>query len=583
MNSISGCRGICPDLVPCPAGVSLVRKAGFTNQSLSDEETAYISARTAEVIPQAWSSYLTTLLGSNVSALPDYVPAILNGSYGTEAYPNFSIATSGRGYRAAAFGAGVLNALDGRNDTSVRAGTGGLLQAAIYLSGLSGGGWLVASLAQADFLSLPELVFGPTVTSAEGWGEWLTDIDLADPSNSTLVDVEYRLEAIAEVLGKLERGFPVSITDSWARLLARHFVNGTTAESFWDFNLTHGAGLTFSSISSLDTFVKHLQPFPILVIDSVSSQGNITAILNGNPVPLTNPLFEANVYEFGSFDPALAAFTPMQYLGSPNSSICATGFDQIAFIEGISSNTFNTNSSSTSASNESYLAELLQAASDIVLNADPDLTVALVPNAFYGVSPDTFIDANETLLQLVDGGEDGEMIPFVPLLVKSRGVNMIFAIDASNDATSNWADGSAMIVMQDRVTYFPEAYSFPPVPTSVSTFLAHNLTTRPTFFGCNSSTESDEPLIIYLANGGAPFGKTAIMNTSVQQISYSETEMEALLSQTFDVATQGIMTDGGEKDPDCDIAGAEEVSQSTKALNPIKGKSAFVTCTNDPT
>jgi lysophospholipase len=30
----------------------------------------------------------------------------------------------------------------------------------------------------------------------------------------------------------------------------------------------------------------------------------------------------------------------------------------------------------------------------------------------------------------VDGGEDGEVIPLQPLLVKARGVDVIFAIDA---------------------------------------------------------------------------------------------------------------------------------------------------------
>ena len=42
----------------------------------------------------------------------------------------------------------------------------------------------------------------------------------------------------------------------------------------------------------------------------------------------------------GSWDPILGAFTPMKYLGSPNSSVCATGFDQLSFVEGISSDLF---------------------------------------------------------------------------------------------------------------------------------------------------------------------------------------------------------------------------------------------------
>lgn len=58
-----------------------------------------------------------------------------------------------------------------------------------------------------------------------------------------------------------------------------------------------------------------------------------------------------------------------------------------------------------------------------------ELDVSLVPNPFFGVAPSTFLDTNETLLSLVDGGEDGEVIPIQPLLVKAREVDVIIAID----------------------------------------------------------------------------------------------------------------------------------------------------------
>ena len=58
------------------------------------------------------------------------------------------------------------------------------------------------------------------------------------------------------------------------------------------------------------------------------------------------------------------------------------------------------------------------------------LDAAALPNPFYGVAPDTFIDSNQTLLALVDGGDDGEVSPLQPMLVKSRGVDVLFVIDA---------------------------------------------------------------------------------------------------------------------------------------------------------
>ena len=79
-------------------------------------------------------------------------------------------------------------------------------------------------------------------------------------------------------------------------------------------------------------------------------------------MPITNPIYEFNVCEYshshaitsnfdrvlrlllldetGSWDPTLSAFTPTKYLGTPNSSVCVTGFDQASFIEATSSGLF---------------------------------------------------------------------------------------------------------------------------------------------------------------------------------------------------------------------------------------------------
>lgn len=58
------------------------------------------------------------------------------------------------------------------------------------------------------------------------------------------------------------------------------------------------------------------------------------------------------------------------------------------------------------------------------------LDAAAVPNPFFGISKETFPDTEQRLLALVDGGENGEVTPFQPLLVKARGVDTIIAIDA---------------------------------------------------------------------------------------------------------------------------------------------------------
>lgn len=58
-----------------------------------------------------------------------------------------------------------------------------------------------------------------------------------------------------------------------------------------------------------------------------------------------------------------------------------------------------------------------------------------MPNAFRGHAPKTFVDTNQTLLSLVDNGEDGELVPFTPLLVKAREIDTIFGIDAVSAAS----------------------------------------------------------------------------------------------------------------------------------------------------
>ena len=109
----------------------------------------------------------------------------------------------------------------------------------------------MTSLAQANFPTIPELLFGPQSGSTSGgFGGWLTQIgilQLSDPAAETQI----LTEALKEISGKYAAGFPISITDVWARLLARHFVNGTTAANFNDTTLPHGAGVKFSDIASL--------------------------------------------------------------------------------------------------------------------------------------------------------------------------------------------------------------------------------------------------------------------------------------------------------------------------------------------
>ena len=82
----------------------------------------------------------------------------------------------------------------------------------------------------------------------------------------------------------------------------------------------------------------------------------------------------------------------------------------------------------------------------------------------------------------------------------------------------------------------------------METFVEQGLTSHPTFFGCNDTVPT--PLVIYLPNTVAR-GRTAITNTSTQQTAYEDSEIQAMLDETFLIATQGFPANTSQAvDPD---------------------------------
>ncbi|KAJ7648031.1 lysophospholipase, partial [Roridomyces roridus] len=529
-----------PSLHACPAGFELIRRG----QTISSAEAQYTAERREKVLPSAFKTYLNNVKHTGVK-LPAYVEDILQSK---ERLPNVGISVSGGGYRAALFGAGVVNALDARNASSVQKGTGGLLQTATHLAGISGGSWFVTSLAQANLPTIQHLIFGDG--RAQDYAGWLTDFNLFVASTDPAVQSVYAAEVLQELAVKAEH-FPVSVGDVWGRTLARHFTNGTTLATFFA-NTSHGSGILFSDLINLPTFVSHQQPLPILVADLDSK--HITGMVFPGPfafIPLDSPLFEFNLFEMSCFDPVLAAHTPMKHLGTTNDSVCVTGFDEAMFLSGASSNLWNEFNATLAASTGNF---------SILLNEtypQPPahrLDTCNVPNAFHGVAPDTFADSGETILALCDGGEDGQVSPLQPMLVKDRKIDVIIEIDNSDGVTGeNYAGGSSLVATQERMKIFQSGLAaFPRVPTNASTFATEGLTTRPTFFGCTPSANDTGPLLVYIANGGPPRdGSAPLTNSSTGQMVYGEAELQGILQQTFVVATQGAAVgEKGEEEED---------------------------------
>jgi lysophospholipase len=72
--------------------------------------------------------------------------------------PRIGIALSGGGFRATLNGAGVMQAFDSSNASALRAGTGGILNSSLYITGLSGGAWAVGSWALNGYPNIATMV-----------------------------------------------------------------------------------------------------------------------------------------------------------------------------------------------------------------------------------------------------------------------------------------------------------------------------------------------------------------------------------------------------------------------------------------
>lgn len=148
-------EGYAPSDVDCPKENITIRDGS----RLSPEERSWIPKRRNETVTPI-RDLLSRL------AIPDfdskkYLSGVEND---TKALPNIGIAISGGGYRAMLNGAGAVAAWDSRSTGSEDKGNfGGLLQSATYISGLSGGNWLVGSMYANNFSSVQAAVNDPDV------------------------------------------------------------------------------------------------------------------------------------------------------------------------------------------------------------------------------------------------------------------------------------------------------------------------------------------------------------------------------------------------------------------------------------
>ncbi|KAJ5633101.1 hypothetical protein N7490_009440 [Penicillium lividum] len=511
-----------PDGYSPQSKVCAMNRPSIRNGStLSTNETKWLEKRRNATVDPMIQFFARLDLGNlNGSSY------IEKNSANASALPNIGIAASGGGYRALMNGGGALQAFDSRTvNSSLPGHLGGILQSATYLTGLSGGSWLVGSIYLNNFTDITTLRDSKNV--------WLfQDSILVGPTQSKNFDVrtiEYFLQIQDAVSGKYSAGYNTSITDYWGRALAYQLINATEG----------GIDYTWSSIALSTDFQRGGMPMPIIVADG-RAPGEVL-------IPENTTVFEFNPWEFGTFNPPLEAFAPVQFLASkfssgvlPTAEKCVRGFDNAGFLMGTSSSLFNQafltiNNTEASQAMKNSINRILGSIGE----ANNDIAV-YEPNPFYLYTSKSEY-ANSTVLSLVDGGEDLQNIPLEPLLQPQRKVDVIIALDSSADTSTRWPNGTAMVATYQRSLSslgHSSGLTFPSVPDQ-NTFINLGLNYHPTFFGCNSSNVSGSaPLVVYIPN--APYVYHS--NVSTFDLQYNTTERNAIIENGYDVATLGNAT-----------------------------------------
>ncbi|KAL5611679.1 hypothetical protein BROUX41_000743 [Berkeleyomyces rouxiae] len=508
--------GYAPATVNCPSDRPTIRAA---SSGLSSAESDWLDLRK----PKTEAAFTEFVKRANISGFD--VDSFLAQD---NAQPRLAAAVSGGGYRALMYGAGVLKAADNRTaGTLDTGGIGGLLQSLTYLSGLSGGSWLVGSLFMNNFSSVGDLQNNDNV-----W-QFQNSIFRGPPNSDDEVLGSSRLGYFSQleeqVDDKRDADFDVSLTDYWGRALAYQLIAAPDG----------GVAYTISSIANSTEFTQADTPMPIIV--SVGrEQGTIVISLNST-------VFEFSPLEFGSWDESPSAFAPIRYLGTnftngsiPTNETCVRGFDSASFVMGTSSSLFN----AVLAQNMTSTLDLSSLEQDLLnrvlesVDGDQNDIAPYKPNPFYNFQPSTNKLYNTTELALVDGGMDGQNLPLWPMLQSSRSVDVIYALDASADTDFNWPNGTALRATLDRCTDGVGAnIPFPSIPDD-NTFVNLKLNQRPTFFGCDASNFSSDavpPLIVYIPN--APL--TYFSNVSTFTTSYELELRDSIILNGYNVGTQG--------------------------------------------
>lgn len=498
----------------CPS-TQLVREA----DGLSDAESAYISQRYAKA-SEKLEQWLKSI---------DESFAAGNGTWGGSGgwgkwngkqskAPMVALTSSGGGYRAMLSGAGVIKAFDDR-EKDIGSGVGGVYQSLTYEAGLSGGSWLLSSIAGNNYPTISSLQTNLWETALD-YNVLVPQILLASQAAPIYADVEAAVEAKQDV------GFPESIIDPWGRLLSYGLLYGQEG----------GIDTTISDITTYSNFTSHQAPYPIITALGVNR-------FEGICIPQPNATqYEFHPYEFGSWDEEVNGFVSSKYLGTSfsdgtPSGNCITNFDNLGFILGTSSNVFGATcgpipaANTTAATSVSLAENLAELAAPGQAGVPESAIFAPIPNPFQGFSASSALLAAQPQLELVDGGvgvasQGNPIWPFI----NRPAIDVIIVNENSADTVNNFPNGTEI-----RNTYNAAVAAnltrMPFIPTA-ETFVSEQLNQKPTFFGCNSS---EAATIIWIPNYNYTFNS----GQPTSKIQYAVNETQGMIANGAEVANYG--------------------------------------------
>lgn len=289
------------------------------------------------------------------------------------------------------------------------------------------------------------------------------------------------------------------------------------------------SNVTMADLTTMSNFTSYNVPFPLMTSSKITYS-------SGECEPAADEaIYEFNPYEFGSWSDDVSAFVETKYLGSNITagvaSKCATGYDKIDWVLGVSSNLLEEFicNSSLGVDVLSYFPEEIVEIVEEFTSTD-EYGYSLVPNPFRGFNSSTATAVSTVSgldkLYMVDGGEPNHNIPILPLLEPTRNVSVIIINDNGADENS-FPEGDSIIAAWEATQTGRLAGRFPQVPA------AGDFTNKSAqFFGCD---DAEAVTVIYLPNADWTYAS----NTSTLQLTYSAAETEAMIENGNQVASQG--------------------------------------------